>query len=90
MTQEETPWCKAWEDRPRHGTGDATISVIDLEDFFSGQTTPAPLAAYGHELRKRREKAELELAELPPLDAGRLAAATKSFSPSARFPAGGG
>lgn len=81
MTHGELPWRKAWGDRPRDGTGNDPISVLDLEDFFGKQTTPAPLAAYGHELRKREEEeAERALAELAPLDAGRLKAVATSVT----------
>ena len=90
MTHAESPWRKAWGERPTDGSGNDPISVIDLEDFFGKQTIPAPLAAYGHELRKREEAAERELAEMAPLDIGRLMAAAKSFSPSAKILSGGG
>lgn len=89
MTHEETPWRKAWEDRPRDGAGNHPISVLDLEDFFARQTMPAPLAAYAHQRRKREEEAERLLAELPPLDSDRLMAAAKSFSSSTGLRAGG-
>ncbi len=90
MTRAETPWRNAWNDRPTEESGAEPISVIDLEDFFSKQTMPAPLAAFSHELRKRTEQAERELAELAPLDAGRLTAAAKSFTPPTNVLTGGG
>jgi len=90
MVREEAPWLKAWGNQPRDGGGNNAISVIDLEDYFGGQTMPAPLAAYGHELRKRRGEAERRLAELAPLDIVRLTAAAKSFTPSTNVRIGGG
>jgi uncharacterized phage-associated protein len=90
MTHQEMPWRKAWGDRPPDATGNAPISVIDLEDFFATQTMPAPLAAYGHVLRKREEEAERKLAELAPLDVGRLTAAAKSVTRSASLRLRGG
>ncbi len=90
MTHEEMPWRKAWGGRPPDETGSAPISVIDLEDFFARQAVPAPLAAYGHALRKREEEAERKLAELPPLDADRLTAAAKSVTRSASLRLHGG
>jgi uncharacterized phage-associated protein len=89
MTHDETPWRKAWGDRPRDGTGNDPISVTDLEDFFSKQTTPAPLAAYSYQYRKRAEEAERVLAQLAPLDIDRLTAAAKSFTPSTNHLMGG-
>src|SRR5262249_25302782 len=35
--------------------------VADMEEYFSRQTVPAPLAAYGHDLRRREEEAEMKL-----------------------------
>ncbi len=90
MTHQEMPWRKAWGNRPQDGTGNDPISVIDLEDYFARQTMPAPLAAYGHELRKREEEAERKLAELAPLDVGRLTAAAKSITRSASVRLRGG
>ena len=90
MTREEAPWRKVWGDRPRDGTGNGPISMTDLEEFFSIQTTPAPLAAYRYQFRKRVEEAERALAELAPLDADRLLAAANSFTPSANHLTDGG
>ena len=82
MTRQEKPWLKAW----REGSGKDPISVTDLDDFFDHQAMPAPLAAYAHELRRKEEQARRALADLPPLDEGRLIAAAKSFTPSASHP----
>lgn len=90
MVREEAPWLKAWGNRPKDGGENHAISVIDLEDYFGGQTIPAPLAVYSHELRKRGEEAERRLAELAPLDVARLTAAAKSFTPSTNVRVGGG
>jgi uncharacterized phage-associated protein len=80
MTHQEMPWRNAWGERPVDGTGNDPISIDHLEDFFGNQTMPAPLAAYGHERRKREEEAERELAELLPLDVCRLMAGASSFT----------
>ena len=90
MVREEAPWLKAWGNRPKDGGESHPISVIDLEDYFGGQTIPAPLAIHSHELRKRGEEAERRLAELAPLDVARLTAAAKSFTPSTNVRFGGG
>ncbi len=90
MVREEAPWLKARENRPKDGGGNNAISVLDLEAYFGGQTMPAPLAAFAHELRKRGEEAERRLAELAPLDVGRLTAAATSFTPSTNVRIGGG
>jgi uncharacterized phage-associated protein len=90
MTYQETPWLRAWGDQPKNGTANVPISVEDLEEFFARQTMPAPLAAYAHRLRKMEEEARQALAELPPLDADRLEAASKSSTPSARLHRVGG
>jgi uncharacterized phage-associated protein len=89
MTHEEAPWANVWGHRPKNGTENEPISVIELEDFFGKQNMPAPIAAYAHELRKREQAAEQELATLAPLDAGRLMAAAKCFTPSTNLPTGG-
>jgi uncharacterized phage-associated protein len=90
MTQKEMPWLKAWGDRPGDGTGNDPISVDDLEDYFGRQAIPAPLAAYGHELRRREEAAARQLLEIPPLEAGLLRAAASSYTTAARRLAGAG
>jgi uncharacterized phage-associated protein len=86
MTQEETPWVRAWKDRPTNGSeaGNAPIDVDDLEDYFGKQAVPAPLAAYHYELRKREAEAAKKLANLPPLAPRSLTAASKSFTPAAQ------
>jgi uncharacterized phage-associated protein len=91
MTHEEMPWLNAWGARSRDGCGNDPISVDDLEEFFGKQSIPAPVAAYGHDLRKREEEAARKLEEIPPFDIGRLAAATTSVTPAAsRLMASGG
>jgi uncharacterized phage-associated protein len=80
MTHSEMPWQKARKDRP---TGNAPIPLEYIEDYFSGQPVPAPLAAYLHDLRKREEEAEMKLREIPPIDVGRFRAAATSFTPAA-------
>jgi hypothetical protein len=90
MTHEEMPWRNAWGDRLGDGTGNEPISIDDLEEFFGKQTMPAALAAYRHELRKREEAAERTLAELAPLDVGRLKAGANSFTRSASLLTGRG
>jgi uncharacterized phage-associated protein len=84
MTRQEMPWRKTWGDRPAHATGQDTISIGDLEDFFGKQPVPASLAAYREERRQKEEEAERQLAVLPPLDPARLTAASRSFTPGAR------
>jgi uncharacterized phage-associated protein len=80
MTHSETPWQKTWKDRPN---ANAPIPVKDIEEYFSRQTVPAPLAAYSHDLRKREEEAEMNLREIPPLDVGRFRETATSFTPAA-------
>lgn len=82
MTHQETPWKKAWGDRPADGFGDDEISVGDIEEYFSGQTMQAPLAAYEHEYRKAEERARAAVADRPPLDVARFAALATSSSRS--------
>ncbi len=86
MTHKETPWVRAWGDRPTDGTesGNDPIEVDDLEDYFGKQAVPAPLAAFHYELRKREEAAARQLADFPPLDPSRLRAASKSYTPAAK------
>ena len=83
MTHAETPWKKAWGDRPIDGHGSEPIRIDDLEEFFGKQSVPAPLAAYAHELRRREEEAKQKLREIAPLDVERLKAAAKSWTSSA-------
>jgi uncharacterized phage-associated protein len=80
MTHSETPWQKTWKDRP---TGHAPIPVEDIEEYFSRQTVPAPLAAYRHDLRRREMEAEMKLRQIPPIDVGGFKAAATSFTPAA-------
>jgi uncharacterized phage-associated protein len=87
MTHSEVPWQKTWKDRPN---GNAPIPVEDIEEYFSRQTVPAPLAAYSHDLRRREEEAEMKLREIPPMDVGRFKAAATSFTPAALKKAAGG
>jgi uncharacterized phage-associated protein len=87
MTHSEMPWQKTWEARPN---GNAPIPVEDIEEYFSRQTVPAPLAAYCHDLRRREEEAEMKLREIPPIDVGRFKAAATSFTPAALKKAAGG
>jgi len=86
MTHSEMPWQKTWKEQPNTN---APIPVEDIEEHFSRQTVPAPLAAYCHDLRKREEEAERKLREIPPIDVGRFKAAATSFTPAA-LKAGGG
>ena len=90
MTHQELPGRRRGGAGHQDATGNDAISVIDLEDFFAKQTMPAPLAAYGHELRKREEEAERQLSGLPPLENSRLAAAATSFTPGASLRLRGG
>ncbi len=87
MTHSEIPWLKSWKDRP---TENAPIPVEEIEEYFSRQTVPAPLAAYRHDLRKREEQAEMKLRGIPPIDVGRFKAAATSFTPAALKKAAGG
>ena len=87
MTHSEMPWQKTWEGQPN---GNAPIPVEDIEDYFSRQTVPAPLAAYCHDLRRREEEAEMKLREIPPIDVGRFKVAATSFTPAALKKAAGG
>jgi len=80
MTHSEMPWQKAWNDRPN---ANAPIPFEDIEQYFSRQTVPAPLAAYGHDLRKREEEAERKLRHIPPIDLDRFRASATSFTPAA-------
>jgi len=84
MTHAEAPWQKAWGDRSRDGNGNTPIAMEDLEDFFSKESIPAPLAAFSHELQKREQLAERNLAEIPALDATNLKTAANAFSPGAK------
>jgi uncharacterized phage-associated protein len=77
MTHKEAPWRNAWGDRPWDGTGSDPISMNDLEDFFSKQSMPAPLAEHEHLRRKRDEEAYRQLSQMPALDANLLAAAAR-------------
>jgi uncharacterized phage-associated protein len=81
MTRQELPWRKIREGPP-DGVG-GEIPSEDLEAFFAAQAVPAPLAAYGHELRKREAEALRQLAAWPQLDAHRLMAAVTSRTPAA-------
>lgn len=83
MTHEEAPWRRAWGDRSADATGRVPIRLDDLEDYFGRQQIPAPLAAFYHEVRRREEEALARLEEMPPLDVGRLAAASTSRTPGA-------
>ena len=87
MTHSEMPWQKTWKDLP---AANAPIPVEDIEEYFSRQTVPAPLAAYCHDLRRREEEAEMKLREIPPIDVGRFKAAATSFTPAALKKAAGG
>jgi uncharacterized phage-associated protein len=87
MTHSEIPWQKTWNDRPNEN---APIPVQDIEEYFSRQTVPAPLAAYCHDLRRREEEAEMKLREIPPIDVGRFRATATSFTPTAIGKAAGG
>jgi hypothetical protein len=87
MTHSETPWQKARTDRPNTNP---PIPVADIEEFFSRQTVPAPLAAYSHDLRKREEQAERKLREIPPIDLERFRASATSFTPAALPKSAGG
>jgi uncharacterized phage-associated protein len=87
MTHAEMPWQKTWKDRP---TENAPIPIEDIEEYFSRQTVPAPLAAYSHDLRRREEEAEMKLREIPPIDVGRFRAAATSLTPAALKQAAGG
>ena len=86
MTHAETPWLRAWGQRPTDGTGSGNdpIEVDELEDYFGKQAVPAPLAVYRYELRKREEAAEKELATFPRLDSSRLKPLSKSYTPAAK------
>ena len=86
MTHDETPWVRAWGQRPTDGTGSGNdpIEVDELENYFGKQAIPAPLAAYHYELRRREEAAERELAKFPHLDPSRLKAISKSYTPAAK------
>lgn len=85
MTHQETPWLRAWGNRPTDGTasGNDPIRVDDLEEYFGKQAVPAPLAAFRYDLRKREEEAERKLLEFPRLDPSKLRASSKSFTPAA-------
>ena len=80
MTHSEIPWQKTRKDRP---AGNPPIPVADIEEHFSRQTVPAPLAAYCHDLRRREQEADMKLREIPPIDVGRFKAAATSFTPAA-------
>jgi uncharacterized phage-associated protein len=86
MTHSELPWQRSWKNRPR---GNSPIRVADIEEYFSRQPVPAPLAAYCHDLRKREEEAEMKLRQIPPIDVGRFKAAATSFTPAALKKAAG-
>jgi uncharacterized phage-associated protein len=92
MTHQETPWLRAWGNRPTDGTGSDNdpIEVDDLEEYFGKQAVPAPLAAYHYELRKREEEAERILAGFPRLDPSLLRTASKSYTPAAKVQCGAG
>jgi uncharacterized phage-associated protein len=87
MTHSERPWQKTWKDRPNVN---APIPVEDIEEYFSRQTVPAPLAAYSHHLRKREEEAEMKLREIPPIDVDCFRGIATSFTPAALKGAAGG
>jgi uncharacterized phage-associated protein len=80
MTHAEMPWQKVWQERPNMN---APIPVEDIEEYFSRQTVPAPLAAYCHDLRKREEEAERKLREIPRIDIDHFRASATSFTPAA-------
>jgi uncharacterized phage-associated protein len=83
MTHAEMPWRKTWGDRPANMNGNDPIPTEYLEEYFSKQPVPGPLAAYFHDLRKREEEAEKKLLQIPPLDINRLKAGATSFTPAA-------
>jgi hypothetical protein len=80
MTHSEMPWQKAWQAPPN---ANAPIPIEDIEQYFSRQTVPAPLAAYCHELRKREEEAERKVRHIPGIDFDRFKANATSFTPAA-------
>jgi uncharacterized phage-associated protein len=90
MTHSEAPWRKVRGSLPPNANGNDPIPVDLLDEYFSKQEMPAPLAEYGHDLRKREEEAEIELREIPPIDVDRFRAAGASFTPAALKKAAGG
>ena len=75
---------------PPSANGNDPIPVDLLDEYFGKQEVPAPLAEYGHDLRKREEEAEIKLREIPPIDVGRFRAAGANFTPAALKQAAGG
>ncbi|MFO0935699.1 MAG: DUF4065 domain-containing protein [Gemmataceae bacterium] len=73
-THTEQPYIKAWGDRTQKGItrGSDEIRVEDLEEYFSEQDMPAPLAAYRRHCQKKEEQAWKNLAERKPLDKTKL------------------
>jgi uncharacterized phage-associated protein len=89
MTHAESPWVKAWGDRPSDGTGNDPISVEEIEKHFFRETMPGPLAEYEHRLRKQEEVACRKLVDLPEINIAQFEARSNSYSPSASRAAGG-
>lgn len=83
-THEETPYKKAWGDRPVDGIGNEPISLDEMEAFFAAQTMPGQVHQYEHRLRLEEQAACREIAEFPMFDPSRLAAAASFRSASVR------
>ena len=83
MTHKESPWIKAWGNRPTNATGDDPIKAEYLEEFFSKQSVPEPLEKYRIALRLREEEAEKQMAALPAFDVVKLRSVAKSGTKAA-------
>jgi uncharacterized phage-associated protein len=83
MTHSEMPWKNTLGKLAPSDNGNDLIPVGLLDEFFSKQEVPAPLAEYCHELRRREEEAERKLRELPPIDVDRFTASATSFTSAA-------
>ncbi len=80
LTHQELPWRKTWGDRTTQGTGNDPISVSDMEEWFSKQAIPAPIAEYEHNLRTAEDDARNRIAAMPQFDPVMLAAKAVSRS----------
>jgi uncharacterized phage-associated protein len=83
LTHAETPWKKAWGDRPADGRGNDEVQLEDMEDYFCAREVPAEVRAFERRMEEEERLAEEALAAMPPLNLARFDAAVTLYSASA-------
>lgn len=81
-THKETPWIKAWGDRPADGSGNDPIDSVVMGDFFGAQPMPEPIAAYERMEEQKETTAKAQLEAMPPIDRIKFRERAVSFSGS--------